>query len=109
MSVFTGKVDVFGAARSLLGAAIRSDTSSLSDEVADKLAPYAKKLTLILSERDGTAIAAQACWKGPAFDRVRSDQVISVATDAHTFAREGDHERLVEAVIEFLQRMSNES
>ena len=104
--VFTGKVDVIGAARSLLGAATKSETSSLADEVASSLVPYAGKTTLILAERDGTAIAAQACWKSAAFDHVRADDVIAIQTDAHTFAREGNQEQLAQAVIAFIQRMS---
>ncbi len=104
--VFTGKVDVIGAARSLLGAATTSEASSLAEDVARNLVPYAGKTLLILAERDGTAIAAQSCWKGAAFDPMRTDEVVTIETDAHTFAREGDQEQLAEAVIAFVQRMS---
>lgn len=104
--VLTGKVDVLGAAKSLFGAATASNASSLGDQVAARLAPYAGKLTLILAERDGTAIAAQACWKGAAFTHVRDEEVVTIATDSHTFAREGDHEQVARNVIAFLQRMS---
>lgn len=104
--VFTGKVDLLGAAKSLFGAATGSDASSLADEVAVNLAPYQGKLTLILAERDGTAIAAQACWAGPAFTGVRGEEVVTIPTDSHTFARDGDHERVSQVVIAFMQKIN---
>lgn len=104
--VLTGKVDLLGAAKSLFGAATASNASSLGDEVAAKLVPYAGKLVLILASRDGTAIAAQACWNGAAFTHVRDEEVVTIATDSHTFAREGDHELMARVVIAFLQKMS---
>lgn len=107
--VLTGKVDLLGAAKSLFGAATASNASSLGDEVAAGLAPYAGKLTLILAERDGTAIAAQACWKGDAFTHVRDERIVAVATDSHTFAREGDHDHVARTVVAFIKKMNTSS
>lgn len=104
--VLKGQVDLLGAAKSLFGAATASNSSSLGDEVAAKLAPYAGKLTLILAQRDGTAIAAQACWKGAAFTHVRDEEIVTVPTDSHSFAREGDHEDVARTVIAFMQKTS---
>lgn len=105
--VLTGKVDLLGAAKSLFGTATSSNESSLADEVANKLASYRGKLMLILAERDGTAIAAQACWAGAAFAGVRDEQVVTIPTDSHTFAREGDQARVTEAVIGFMRRIGD--
>lgn len=107
--VFTGKVDLLGAAKSLFSVATSSDASSLADEVAGKLAPYRGKLTLVLAERDGTAIAAQACWAGASFADVRDEEVVTLSTDSHTFARDGDHARVAQVVVRFMQRMNTES
>lgn len=104
--VLTGRVDLLGAAKSIFGAATGSNASSLGDEVAARLAPYAGKLLIILADRDGTAIAAQACWNGAAFMHVRDEEVVTVPTDSHTFAREGDHEHMTRAVIAFMHKMS---
>lgn len=105
-SVFTGKVDLLGAAKSLFGAATSSNASSLAEEVASKLASYKGRLTLILAERDGTAIAAQACWAGVSFIGVRDEEVVIVPTDSHTFARDGDDAHVAHAVIAFMQKVN---
>lgn len=104
-NVLGGKVDLLGAARSLFGAATSSDASSLADKVAGMLAPYRGKLTLILAERDGTAIAAQACWTGAAFAGVRDEEVVTIATDSHTFARDGDDARVAQVVVAFMKKV----
>lgn len=104
--VLTGKVDLLGAARSLFGAVTTSSASSLGDEVAARLAPYAGKLVLVLAEGDNTAVAAKACWSGAAFAGVRNDEVVTVPTDAHTFARSGDLDPVAAATVGFMQKMS---
>ena len=107
--VLGGKVDLLGAAGSLFGALTKTSASSLGDEVADKLKSYAGRVTLILSEGDNTAIAAKACWAGASFAHIRDDAVVAVPTDAHTFARDGDLEPVVDTVIAFLRAAENEA
>lgn len=102
-SVFSGKVDLIGAAKSLLSAAAKPEDRSLADEVAGRLAPFAGRLLLILSERDGTAIAARSCWNADAFSHVRDERVITIESDSHTFARPGDFEHMREAVADFIE------
>lgn len=104
--VFTGKVDLLGSARSLFSTVSSSTTSSLADEVAIKLARYKGRLTLILAERDGTAITAKSCWSGASFAAMRDEAVVSVPTESHTFARDGDHAQVAQSVVAFMQRMS---
>lgn len=105
--VLSGKVDVLGAAKSLFGSLAKPDAGSLADEVAARLTDYAGKMVLLLSSGDGTAIAARACWNGDAFLSVRDEKIVTVATDAHTFARPGDLEHVVATVLQFMQK--NES
>lgn len=108
-SVLSGKVDLIGAARSLLGAVARPDDGSLADEVARGLKSYAGKLLLILSERDGTAITARSCWNADAFSHVRNERVVTIDSDSHTFARLGDFEAMYDAVSDFIESVSDGS
>lgn len=105
-NVFRGRVDILGAARSLLGAATAKEVEAdLASEVARDLKPYAGRLLLILSEGDGTAIAARACWNADAFAHVRGETVVTLPSNSHTFARTGDIELVVDAIDEFVRQM----
>jgi len=106
-SVVRGKVDLLGAARSLVGALTKSVESSLADEVAEALQPYAGRLSLLLSTGDGTAIAARACWNGAAFAGLRGDPVVMVPTSSHSFAREGDFAPVARTVIDFMGKIED--
>lgn len=102
--VVTGKVDLLGAVKSLMGATAKPQDASLADEVAAKLAPFAGKLTLILATGDNTAIAARSCWKGAGFAKLQGETIVTVPTDAHTFARPGDLAPVAAAVIALINR-----
>ena len=82
--------------------------SSLAEEVA--AAPETSRLPveLILASRDGTAIAAEAEWKKPAYRRIRESSPAPqrIDSDSHTFARSGDEEALASAVLTALKRLS---
>lgn len=103
-AVLSGKVDILGAAKSLFGSVSKREDRSLADEVASRLPRYAGKLALILSSGDGTAIAAKACWNSAAFASVRDAAIVEVSTDAHTFAREGDLDKVATTLLAFMQR-----
>lgn len=105
--VLGGKVDLLGAARSLLRSVTKADGGSLADEVAVELGHYAGKLVLILSDRDNTAIAARACWTGAGFAKLNGDKAVTVATDSHTFARRGDLDPVLENLEIFMRTMEN--
>jgi exosortase A-associated hydrolase 1 len=106
--VLTGKVDLLGAAKSLLGAVAAPEDKSLATQVAGALAPFAGKLTLILARGDNTAITARACWNDIAFAHVRGERIVTIDTDTHTFARPGDLERVTDEVLALLHRVENE-
>lgn len=107
--VLTGKVDILGAAKSLFGAVAGPADKSLADRVATALTPYAGRLTLILARGDGTAITARSCWNDAAFAHVRGETVVTVETDAHTFARPGDLHTVVDAVVALLRRIETQA
>lgn len=101
-SILRGKVNLFGAAKSLLGAVAKPENLNLADEVARGLTPYAGRLALILSRGDGTAIAARSCWNADAFAHLRDERIVTIDTDSHTFARNGDLEPVLEVVHELI-------
>lgn len=103
--VLTGKVDLLGAAKSLLGAVAKLEDKSLAEQVAAALQAYAGKLTLILARGDNTAIAARSCWNDEAFGPVRDERSVTIDTDAHTFARPGDLDRVIDEILALLRRM----
>lgn len=105
--VLTGKVNVLGAAKSLFGAVAGPEDKSLAARVATALTPYAGNVTLILARGDGTAITARSCWNEAAFAHVRGETVVTVETDAHTFARTGDLDVVVREVISLLRRIES--
>lgn len=103
--VLTGKVNILGAAKSLFGAVAGREDKSLAAQVATALAPFAGKVTLILARGDGTAITARSCWNDAAFAHVRGETVVTVETDAHTFARPDDLDVVVREVLSLLRRI----
>lgn len=105
--VLRGRVNVFGAARSLFGSVTKADVDGLADDVAARLTPYAGRLTLILATGDGTAIAAGACWNADAFSHVRGETLVSVATDSHSFARSGDLDPVIAGTLNMLRNLDD--
>ena len=65
-------------------------------------------MELILASRDGTAIAAEAEWNGPAYRRIRAANPPPqrIDSDSHTCARPGDEEALAKTVLTALERLS---
>lgn len=95
-----------GAAIASVRKAADTDTGVLADRVASALARFDGPVRLVLSERDATAIAAKACWAGAGFEKVRAQgELVSIVTDAHTFARDSDGAALAAHVIGFLERI----
>lgn len=76
---------------------------SLSQEVARSLSHHAP-CACILATGDATAIAAEAEWRKPSFAASRSDPIL-IESDSHTFAKPGDEEALLGAVLEALERL----
>lgn len=53
---------------------------------------------LILAREDATAVAAEAEWNSASFAAVRTPPIY-IESDSHTFARPGDFEKLLKAVL----------
>lgn len=73
----------------------------LAAEVASKMGTRPLPVQMIVARGDATAIAAQDIWCSKGFTRVRgrSPAPIEVDSDSHTFARPGDEEALLAAVL----------
>lgn len=78
-----------------LGRAVRPPAATLAGRVRDALGRTGLPAVPILAAGDPTAIAAAAEWKA----RPAAPLPIRVETDSHTFAREGDCEALLNAVL----------
>jgi len=90
-----------------LGKIVSSRPSSLAGEIATALAKTRVPAQLILATSDATAIAAQAEWGSPAFKSLRqaNPEPLTIDSDAHTFSRPGDEEKLLAAVKGALERL----
>lgn len=78
--------------------------NSLAYDMAAALVPSNAPTTILLAERDNTAIAFREAFGQSAFMPVRERVEIAVRqTASHSFAREGDADWLFDRVIEALQ------
>lgn len=98
--LFKGAVNLGKMFRSLKTAAQRDEPSSLAERVANQLASFALPTTVLLAERDGTAVAFKAQWDSGLFDRYRSDiPVLSFDSASHSFANDADYAILKSTIL----------
>ncbi len=82
----------------------QSENDLLANEMAAALASSDAPTTILLAERDNTAIAFRDAFQQSAFTLVRARADIAVReTASHSFAREGDADWLFDKVIEALE------
>lgn len=103
--LLTGQVSY----RKLLKGVLRISASSdqgLASEIATALERKPLPCSLILASGDATAIAAEAAWNSPCLARLRArnPEPVKIASDAHTFSRDGDRQTLLNAVLAALKR-----
>lgn len=79
----------------------RPAPATLAGEVAASLGASSRTVGMLLARGDATAIAAEDVWRSSAFSRVRgrSPAPLHIESDSHTFARPGDPEALLAAVL----------
>jgi hypothetical protein len=84
-------------------AAQRDAPSSLANRVAGQLDQFPIATTIMLAERDGTAVAFKAQWEGTFFENYRPDiPVITLDSGSHSFANEADYTALVSVLTKAL-------
>jgi exosortase A-associated hydrolase 1 len=83
----------------------RPAPATLAGEVAASLGASPRPVRMLLARGDATAIAAEDVWCSKAFTRVRgrSPAPTHIDSDSHTFARSGDAEALLAAVLNALR------
>ena len=102
--LLSGRVDY----RKLLRGVVKSRSrapSTLSEQVGATLKGHALPTAWILATADATAIAAEAELAGAGFKGLPVEP-IKVETDSHTFARPGDEQALLAAVLNAVERLS---
>ena len=104
--LLSGGVDYRKLLRGILRISETQQGSPLARETASALRASGLRSWLILAEGDGTAIAAVAELKAPAFAGLIEGREI-VKSDSHTFARPGDEAALLEAVVRAINALSN--
>jgi exosortase A-associated hydrolase 1 len=103
--LLSGEVNLAKLAKGLVKVARPAPTltaSSLPERVAVGLARVEGPVSLLLAERDNTAVAFMAAWKDAAFDaaRQRGDLAITPLDSAsHSFASESDYTVLKSAIV----------
>jgi exosortase A-associated hydrolase 1 len=84
----------------------RPAPANLAAEVAAALGTSPRPVRMVLASGDATAIAADHVWCSKLFTRVRgrSPSPARIDSDSHTFARAGDAEALLDAVLTAVKR-----
>ncbi len=105
--LFTGAVDLRKLAGGLFKMAAPQAPASLPGRVADGIASFPGPLSILLAERDGTALAFAGEWKGSAFETARNRADLSVRkldSASHSFANDPDYAALKSVIISALAR-----
>lgn len=101
IGLFTGAIDLKKLAKGLLKLSRPAAPSSLAQRVAEGIADFAGQVTILLAERDGTAIAFADAWKQDDFSAARSRpdlELIRLDSASHSFAGDSDHAALIAAL-----------
>lgn len=107
IDLFTGKINLKKLAGGLAKAAQSEKPSGLAERLAAALAASSLPTSILIAERDTTAMAFMAAWKDAGFAgaRGRADvKLMSVATASHSFADDAAKAWLLEQLGGVLQR-----
>jgi exosortase A-associated hydrolase 1 len=105
--LFTGAINVKKLLGGLFKLARPSTPNSLADDVAAALSKVETPVTILLAERDATALAFEDVWNKPMCDAARMRQNIKVRrldSASHSFANDDDYAALKSALITSLRR-----
>ena len=102
--ILTGEVSYGKFLKGVAKIAAPAATSELAAETADSLRRNRRPTAVILAAGDATAIAAANEMKAPPFDAL-VDIRIELDTDSHTFAKAGDFDRLLTALLQAIERL----
>ena len=112
MRLARGGLDLRKAVRGLLRVVRPEPIPKLARQLADGLLRFDKPMLILLAERDATAQAFAALWKGAPFRPLRSRRDIELAAIAdatHTFARASEAAEMADRCLEWLERTTGSS
>ncbi len=107
LRLLTGGVNIRKLISGLAKASVKQSQppTSLPARLATSLAAAKVPVTILLAERDNTALAFADHWKSTAFGPARSTATLTTCpTDSHSFARLADKAWLTERVIDILSK-----
>ncbi len=103
-SLFTGAINLRKLARGLQKIAKSQPRSTLAQSFADGLTSFSGPVTILLAERDATAIAFKAEWNSMIFEHVRAKVTLrTVQSSSHSFSSKHDYTILKSTLIESLK------
>jgi exosortase A-associated hydrolase 1 len=89
LDLFSGKINLRKLAGGLMKAAKTESPSGLAERLASALTESSIPATLLIADRDTTAMAFMAAWRSPLFAALRNRPTLalhSCATASHSFA-----------------------
>ncbi|MEQ1537533.1 MAG: hydrolase 1, exosortase A system-associated [Sphingorhabdus sp.] len=89
IDLLTGKINLRKLAGGLVKATQSDRLSGLSEQLASTLSNSAQPITILIADRDTTALAFMVAWKSDLFAKVRTRREIALhssATASHSFA-----------------------
>lgn len=100
--LFSGAVNLKKLAGGLMRLASPPAPSSLADKIASAMAAFSGPMTLLLANRDNTAIAFLDAWNGDSFAACRKRETIAVQhldSASHSYASDADYAALMAAIL----------
>jgi exosortase A-associated hydrolase 1 len=104
--LFTGAINIKKLASGLLKLAKPQEPTTLSQQIGQGLAQFDGPVTILLANRDATALAFASAWKEAAFEhaRARPDiRLVSLDSASHSFASADDYAMLVSSLLAALK------
>ena len=100
LRLLRGGVDLRKLWHGLRAASVPTPASALTKRLADAMAAIGQPLTILIAERDATAMAFAAAWQTPAFAPARgAARLRSIDSASHSFADDVSREWLFQCVL----------
>jgi exosortase A-associated hydrolase 1 len=107
IDLFTGKINLKKLAGGLAKATQSEKPTGLATRIADALAASSLPTTILIAERDTTAMAFMAAWKDAGFAAVHDRDNVglkSVSTASHSFADDASKNWLLDELTRVLEQ-----
>jgi exosortase A-associated hydrolase 1 len=105
IGLLTGSINLRKTVSGLLKISQTKPVSGLAARVAQGLAGFDGPVTILLANRDATALAFASEWESEVFASARSRDTIGLTridSASHSFASDADYQKLYDSVIELI-------